>query len=68
MEVVLKEFTLATDNVGRIMRSEGSSGIESRKKMCLLFWIGCGQQSRKLMGKQEVEAPGVGGTWLSSFR
>lgn len=32
------------------------------------LWIGCGQQSRKLMGKQEAELPGVGGTWPFSCR
>lgn len=32
------------------------------------LWIGCGQQSRKLMGKQDEEAPGVSGTWPFSCR
>lgn len=70
MKAVLKEFALATDKVGRIRWSEGSSriGAQSRREMCLLLWIGCGQQSRQLTGKQEAEAPGVGGSWPFSCK
>lgn len=51
MSAVLKEFTLARDQVV-------GEGAESLQKKCLLLWTGYGLQSEKFMCKQGAKAPG----------